>query len=155
MDYTPIFMPDRVDIHALTYGSHRIKTTLSLLNDESRYIPWITLGEVCILRLDGRDEWILSAEAANDPSIDETHEVIKVISLKLGCVTFKNMMHHGCVYLVGTICAEDPNDFRVPTPGYNPLLQGGHLPPKNPELFEKLKGRKVEISIRTLSWDPV
>jgi hypothetical protein len=164
----PIFT---VDLTSIAYGSTHIKTTLSLLNDEDRYVPWITIGEVRILRLDGRDEWILSAEAA-DHSTDETHDNIKILALRLCGVTFKNVMHHGCVYLVGTICAEESNDFRVPPPGYepkaqrnsitcvtcdehHPLIPGAHMPPKNPELFERLKGRKVEISIRTLSKDPV
>jgi len=132
--------------------------------------PWIKAGAATIR--EGRDDpseaTLLVHGAAGVTDMD--HSSVYVLSLPLIGFRFSHMLFEHRVVLTGGVnpmFSEYGNSFYVPPQGYDPVAQdddvymcdcGGedslhpivdaYLPKHNKELFEIVRGKKVEVVIR-------
>lgn len=160
---------DPVDFRAITRNADKIVTRVLLGNHFSGgRKPWLTLGECKLFKPVERDSmrWQLDAyltEGVTDFEHDSAHALI----LPLLAVTFGSSLG-GHLWFDAIIDPTDPEDFRVPEAGYNPMEhedavqcqhprcekephivvpEGFYVPPSNPKLFRKVMARPVVITI--------
>lgn len=127
---------------------------------------WIFTGDVELTErsLPGpRGIWTL--EAKNLGATDFDHDAAVMFRIGLAGVAFR-MASGGRVWIDAFIAGDDPGAFRVPLPGWKQLegstkcrhsgcrskdaqhlvvAEGRYIPPPNPELFNMLRGLRVEI----------
>jgi len=168
------------DLREISRGSRRCRTKVYLTDGfgRDRQSLWLDFGEAELLKRGSGNQpasWCLSsylAEGATDREEDSAFALsFDVIALELSMV-------RGHRVVFGAIV--DPTQggsFRVPRPGYNPLLHpdtitcqdvaclehscgahpivpnGFYQPPHDPELFEAVRCRPIEIHLITLGDD--
>jgi hypothetical protein len=159
------------DLRSITRESERCLTVVTLhLNWEKR-VTWLKLGQVQLRHQrdshDGR--WRLEAYLPAGVT-DFEHDSAYLIKLPLIGVVFEGIDYHQ-TKLIAWVDSSEPRDFHVPLPGYNPMehpkafvcdeKDGGYrcktphkiipedlyVPPFNRELFDAVKGKKVEILV--------
>ncbi len=140
-------------------------------------VTWIQCGEVSLRRW-GKDnlEWYLEARV-RDGVTDLEHDSAYAFRLPLVGVQLGELgVHHHITHLIGWISGTREEDFHIPPPEYDPtkikgaqrckngqclkegpkshiiVPDGYWMPPVNKELFNILRGHKVEITIGSL-WD--
>ena len=164
---------ERLDLRSITRSSDRAFTRVILIDDYAfehvdRRIDWILLGE-SNLRTDVREPWLESHlnKGVTDFEHDSAYALrLPLIGLTLGGLAVMNNV----VHFKAWINPNRPDDFHVPEPKYDPtkhpdacecpdckgddrhiiVPEGFYVPPANPELFEKVRGRQVEIQIGTV-----
>jgi hypothetical protein len=158
----PVIPPD-MDFRPLSRNSDKISTTVTLYTDYERS-AWIKLGEIQLREHNSnhRGVWMLSAYLLN--ATDFEHDSAHLLKMELVGVTF-TAVEYGQTRFEGFIRADDEDVFRVGGPDYNPLLlkettrckrcrgkeahplvpEGHHVPPLNAELFNIVRGRRIEV----------
>jgi hypothetical protein len=159
----PVIPPD-MDFRKLSRCSDRVLTTISLYTDYERS-AWIRLGEIQLREQDNRHRgaWTLSAYLLD--ATDFEHDSAHLLKMELVGVTF-TAVEYGQTRFEGFIRPDDEDVFRVGGPDYNPLLlngttqckpcrrcgkthpivpEGHYVPPINTELFNIVRGRRVEV----------
>ena len=159
----PVIPPD-MDFRPLSRNSDKISTTVMLYTD---YEPsaWIRLGEIQLRERDNnhRGAWMLSAYLLD--ATDFEHDSAHLLKMELVGVAF-TAVEYGQTRFEGFIRADDEDAFRVGGPGYNPLMlkgttqckqcrrgkkthpivpEGHYVPPINAELFNIVRGRRIEV----------
>jgi hypothetical protein len=159
-----------MDFRALSRNADRILTTVILYTDHER-TEWIKLGEI-MLRERGNNFngiWSLGAYLLN--ATDFEHDSAHLLKIELVGVTF-TAVEYGQTRFEGFIRADAEDGFRVGGPDYNPLKlkdtkqckgtrkdhckwgdgkshlivpEGFYVPPVNVELFNIVRGRRVEV----------
>lgn len=163
-------IPPSMDFRALSRNSDKISTTVILVTDHERS-EWIKLGEI-ILRERGNNFkgiWSLGAYLLN--ATDFEHDSAHLFKMELVGVEF-TAVEYGQTRFEGFIRADDEDAFRVGGPDYNPLKhektrqckgtrkdyckyaegtshpivpEGFYVPPVNAELFNIVRGRRIEV----------
>ncbi len=157
----------KTDLTAITRSSDKVQTIVRLCDEfGQRESEWLVLGE-CGIRLARESlrpaRWWLQAYL-NQGATDWEHD--SAFALRLPLVALEMQMVLGSnVFLGAIIDGRDPEEFRVPPPGYDPISdgdtcesehcgkrhpivpEGRFLPPENPELLRAVVGRQVEILI--------
>ena len=126
--------------------------------NETQAFDWILAGEVN-LNLNRRDA---SLDCRLDRCRDREHSAAFAFDLPLIGVTVKGV-GRGIVTFEAWVDPNHEHAFYVPSPGWDPRKDAkpcpdrgceeephfitDFLPPPNPELYQKVKGKKVEISI--------
>ena len=150
------------DLTDITRNSKIAKTTVYLQDRYGNKVPWLILGEVEV-RNEGKICWLSAylTEGVSDFEHDSAHAVrLPLIGLKLDHVWYHT------TYITAWIDPNDSESFHVPKPGYNPMKHpeacmceadycephmmvppGYYVPPHDAELYEAVKGKKIEISI--------
>jgi hypothetical protein len=158
----PVIPPD-MDFRPLSRNSDKILTTVTLYTDYDRS-AWIKLGEIQLHERDNnhRGAWMLSAYLLD--ATDFEHDSAHLLKMELVGVVF-TAVEYGQTRFEGFIRADDEDTFRVGGPDYNPLLlkgttrckrcrrnkthpivpEGHYVPPLNAELFNIVRGRRVEV----------
>ena len=147
--------PDIVDLVSVSRGKDLVLTTVSV-NLGFQEHPWIRTGSAQLTR--NRHNWTFSCYAEKD-LVDPEHDSIHIVRLSLIGVEFDSA-YYGVTKFNAWV-SPDPDDFRVPPPGYNPkevaekctccttpcmiVPDGMYVPEFNQELFEKLRGTRVTI----------
>lgn len=135
----------------------------------TRFTEWIVCGETS-LRVLGRRVWDLSAYL-NRCATDCEHDSAFAFSLPLTGVEIDSVAH-GRTTIAAWVEASPASwmpRFRVPRPGYDPftdatscslcrgaaahviVADGRYLPPFDADLFEAVRGCRVEIVIGAVS----
>lgn len=158
---------ETTDLRSITRGSEKVRTTVKLYGDDGwSKDTWLVLGE-CHIRpvrdhFDGR--WTFSAYLPEGVT-DFEHDSAYAIKLPLTGLTFEGV-EYGDTTLFAWVAVYESEDFRVPDPGYNPMQhpeaqrctsckknkhlivpEGFFVPPANQTIFEKVRGRKIQITI--------
>lgn len=161
------YKPEETDLRAITRRSDTCVTTVGLrLSWEERNFRWLVLGEAHLSSREGGNKgWTLKAYLTSGVT-DFEHDSAYALQLPLIGVQLDSVYYHSS-HIVGWVSPEDASDFRVPRPGYNPMEHedavkcdgdrcgGPHVivpenhycPPFDRELFEAVKGKRVEIHI--------
>lgn len=162
------------DLRGISRDSDTCRTTVTVdmgydENGREKLVKWIVAGQGQLDKLDGHrrvQRWWLRSYLDN--ATDFEHDSAYAFRLPLLAVEFKAVWWHQ-VHFNALINPNEPDDFHVPLPGYNPLehpkteqcpeerCQGEHahlivpegmyVPPFEPELFKLVAGRPVEIVI--------
>ena len=168
------------DLRQISRGSRRCRTKVYLTDGfgRDRQNLWLDFGEAKLQKRGNGNQpssWCLSsylAEGATDREEDSAFALsFHVMALELAMV----MGHH--VVFEAIVDPTQGDSFRVPRPGYNPLLhpdtiicqneaclkhphgahpivpEGFYTPPHDHELFEAVRCRPIEIHIITLGDD--
>jgi hypothetical protein len=147
------------------------RTSIDVYGYERR--PWIKLHDVSLVQHDNgsrRGTWTLDAYWGGRAT-DREHDSAHILRLALSGVTL-DMVHYGRVSILAWIAGEE-DDFHVPPQGYGELLKnhpdteickecrkrdntaplhmmvppGFYVPPRQPELYAQMVGRRIEITI--------
>lgn len=160
------------DLRSISRGSHRCRTKVYLTDNYEPAVLWLDFGEAKLVATHGPHspkKWTLSSNLAHGTTdIEEDFGFalcLPIMALELDMVMGNN------VFFKAIIDPQDSRDFRVPRPGYNPLLHpdtficqedaclnhahGAHpivpegfwKPPHDYELFEAAKCRTIDIRL--------
>lgn len=171
MEYT---IP-RTDLRSITRSSDKIVTVIELVDryDRRRH-TWILCGSVNLRTNDRRPGDVELTCYLTAGVTDFEHDSAYAFQLPLIGWTFDSI-YYSAVSFTAWVHPEIDRmlGFRVPGPGYNPMEdddiyeckdgscaedphlmvpEGLYIAPHNPELYEKVKGKKVRITIRP-AWD--
>jgi len=153
-----------IDLRSLSRDSDKIRTVVRVYFGYDSH-PWMELGAVQLRAPENthlNPQWVLSAYLKN--ATDFEHDSAHVLRMELIGVTCTGV-RYGRTHFDAWIKSDAPEDFNVPSPGYNPLKhadtdwceecegdgrhaivpEGFYVPPTNLELYEKVRGRRVEI----------
>lgn len=141
----------------------RDSTTISLSVDYTEH-TWIQASGISLVdrgNTHARGSWLLEARWPNITDLE--HDLAVAVRMNLHGVNL-HMINNGRVWIDGFIDGDDPTTFRVPVPGWNQLdgatrcrqrdcrgpghlvvNEGLYVPPPNLELFDMLRGLRVEI----------
>lgn len=163
-------VPPELDFRKLSRNADKIETTVVLWTDYERSV-WIRFGEIVLRERDSHNHrgiWRLGAYLQN--ATDFEHDSAWLLKFELVGVEFTSI-DYGQIRFQGYVKADDEDDFRVGNADYNPLakaksckgtqkeycrlgephephvivLEGFYVPPPNPDLFNIVRGRRVEI----------
>lgn len=166
-DYPEPDFPPPLDFRKITPESKKLLTTILLVADGKRH-KWITAG-ACSLSQRGRDEtsrwWSLEAKIPGAYDFEHSSAyafTIPLVGLEIGSLA----LNYGRSSFVGWVRSDyiSPEYFRVPNEKYDPrklklatkckergcephvfVPEGHYLPPRNDELFNRIRGFGVEI----------
>lgn len=152
------------DLTGITRDNKRVRTTVYLHeNNYGDKIPWLIFGQAEV-RNEERICW-LDARMTEGVS-DFEHDSAHALRLPLIGLKFEQVWYH-TTYITAWVDPNNPDGFHVPRPGYNPMKhpdaevceadycgephpivpQGYYVPPFDKELYEAVKGKKIEIII--------
>lgn len=156
----------RPEVLNLRRDDHKELLTIITVHADYRGHAWIHAGDVDITehgRSDQRGSWMIQAK--NYGATDFDHDAAILFRFGLAGVAFR-MASDGRLWIDAFIAGDDPDAFRVPLPGWNQLEgatkcrhqrcrakdakhlvvdEDRYIPPPNPELFDMLRGLRVEI----------
>lgn len=160
-------VPELLDFSKICRNHRKLDTRVTIWTDMDRS-EWMRLGEIQLRARDNyhfRGIWRFSAYLSN--ATDFEHSPANVMSMELVGVEFTDISY-GRTSFQAWIKSDEPDDFRVPPAGYNPLRhkdtspckdknckrdephliipEGNYIPPINFELFEQVKGRRIQVS---------
>lgn len=168
-----LLLPPETDLRPICRESDRCNTVIEIFPDWDVRGVWLRLGQVNIVRAGEHrpGEWRLEAYFRAGVT-DVEHDSAKAIVLPLiGLQLDALAVHYHQTNLVAWVNPNDEDGFRVPGSGYDPTkLKGAHrckdpdclrddpkghiivppgfyTPPENKELFEKVKGKRIEIRV--------
>lgn len=156
---------EHTDLRTICHGYRESHCDVHL-RSEGKDFRWLTLCEVSLQRHDEGRATLKSY--LKDGATDFEHDPAYACKLPLIGVTLK-FIHNGVMILEAWIDPERDefcDDFRVPGPRYDPLVrpdtetcdtegceghpivaEGHYLPPFDEELFNAVRGKRVEIYI--------
>ena len=164
-----------VDLRGITRHTDKVVTSVYITESpwSSTRCHWLCCGEpkIRIDRTSGLDtvkRYTLSAYLSGGAT-DCEHDSAHAFSLPLLALEFDGL-ELGRVFFGAIVDPTDPDDFRVPDPGYNPMEHPDaemcttgpcakdphiivpehlYLPPINRKLFRKVAGKQVQITFGT------
>ena len=121
---------------------------------------WLKLGEVRLnQRESSHNRHLWRFDAYLEEATDFEHDSAYILRMELIGVTFESL-YYGRTNITAFInpnldLNENFDTFNVPSEGYDPyaegkqphkvVVEGNYLPPNNPDLYEKIKGKRIEI----------
>lgn len=158
-----------IDLTAITRKPHVARTIVSIY-DDYRPHEWLVFGAAQFNHMEKMHMWSLNARMAAGIT-DFEHDSAYALKLPLIGLEFEGVLYDHYVRFNAFIAPDALDDFCVPTSSaYNPTtLPGGgpcttckgkdkHLlvpdgyfvPPRDPALYELVRGKRVEISLVTM-----
>lgn len=146
----------QLDLTKYCRHSDKLITTVELEVNSER-VPWLKLGECEIASRREGTIWMFRSYLLN--CTDGEHDSSQIVRFEVVGLQYEMTMY-GQSYFNAWMRADDPDDFRVPTPDYDPLkgatkckdckgkdahMFADYLPPRNEDLFEMVRGCKVRI----------
>ncbi len=143
-----------------------IDTNVTLCLPSYSRVLWLHLGQFRLRPFEGQHEkgiWEFAAHLAN--ATDPEHDNAYAMKMELVGVEL-TLIHYGITAFSGWIRSDNSEDFRVPSAGYDPrkhkdtvrckdkqcsgekhyiVPEGFYVPPPNPELFELVRGCRIEV----------
>lgn len=152
------------DLRNITYFPERSQTNVVVQMDEEQTVDWLLFGEATLrtIRTDGVVVWRL--EGLMGGTTDPHHDSAYALRLPLVALEF-SFIHAHCALFHAMVSPLDPEEFRVPLPGYNPrkgpdvitcqrcenrhliVPEGFYVPSFNQKLYDLVVGKKVSITI--------
>ena len=161
-------IPPNMDFRPLSRNSDKILTTIILYTDHERS-EWIKLGEIMLRERGNNFKGIWQLSAYLLEATDFEHDSAHLLKMELVGVEF-TAVEYGQTRFEGFIRGDMEDDFRVGGPDYNPLAlpetkqckgtkkdyckrgephpivpEGYYVPPVNAELFNIVRGRRIEV----------
>jgi hypothetical protein len=143
-----------VDLRKITHGGS--ECYVALVDGYGHRVDWLTLGLVDFQELEHCREWLL--KAAIEHATDGEHDQAYALRLPVVGLQFEHLWD-GRAHFTAWV-ADDPDEFRVPPPGYDPRDKtrrcdscdpkhsfAPYLPDHDPDLFQEVKGLRLEISV--------
>lgn len=140
-----------LDFTAVAHGTDRVKSYIAVWNDEScRNVPWITSGMLKMTKIhDG--SYLVDGLASKEITANGSdHDGVALFRFSVGGVRFENMFLNSVVILTGWLNGGELNSFRVPNHTKVKRKGAPYVPDINPRLHQELRGRKIEIAVRTV-----
>jgi len=162
-----------LDLRKYCRDSDKIETTVSVKWDWDRMheFVWLKLGQVRLTQRESLDinRHVWTFDSYLGGHTDFEHDSAFVLRMELIGVQFKSLRYGRTVIegFVNPNLDDQYDDFSVPTEGYDPfegseeceecqgqneerekhlVVQEGHyVPPSNPELYELIRGKRIEI----------
>ena len=139
-----------LDFTAVAHGTDRVKSHIEVWNDETcRNVEWITAG---ILRMTKIHDGSFQVDGVASKAITRNgrdHDGVFLFRFSVGGLQLDNVFLNS-VILTGWINGGELNAFRVPNHTKVRLKGADYVPATNPKLHSLMRGRKVEITIRTV-----
>lgn len=153
---------EQVDLTSITRDSNTCRAIVKLKLGRHKSIDWWLKFGQAQLRNEDNLCW-LTAYINNDVT-DFEHDSAHALRLPLIGLKFDSVCYHSSKF-TAWVDPDGEDEFRVPLPGYNPaehpdavkctqcktahiiVPEGYYLPPFNKELYNKVRGKKVYISI--------
>lgn len=158
------FKFEKTDLRAITRRSKVCQTIVTIELDWNKKVEWLQFGEAQLRKNDRRQTYRLEAYGPAGVT-DFEHDSIYVLSLPLVGVQLDDLLvSYHRTNLIAWV-ESDFESFRVPTAGYNPMKmkgayectsedkphmivpEGYYKPQHNKELFDLVRGKRVEIQI--------
>jgi hypothetical protein len=158
---------DRVDFRKITRRSKTCVTTVTIHLDWNTRVEWLTFGEANIQKFENQSRYLLKSYLL-EGTTDFEHDSAYVLRLPLIGLEFGDLYYHRTSFSA-IIDPNNPEDFRVPGSGYDPfkmkeivrckdgscakhphwIVPEGYYAgaPFDRELFEVVRGKKVEITV--------
>ena len=167
--------PPMTDLRPISRDAERCVATVILRVDwDSRNnMEWLVLGAASIVKRSEKCEGQWSLQARMDAT-DFEHDSAYVLQLPLIGLTLDGLaVYNHIAHFVAWVDPNNPGDFHVPRPGYDPTKEDGatickrkecvktekgvtshghvivpegfYVPPFDLELFKMVRGKKVEI----------
>lgn len=160
------YQPEYTDLRSITRHSDRCQTVVIL---EERYrlkrMKWLELGQCSLSTNDRTGITELSSYMLDATDFEE--DSAYAIKLPLIGLRLEHVFYHQSSFTAWVSMEDGEDDFKVPRPGYNPMEhehahecedcekkhiivpEGFYVPPFDEELFEAVKGHRVEILLGT------
>lgn len=165
-----LYQPEYTDLRSVTRYSDQCETTVYLFDKMGvDSFKWLHFGQANLDSHDRKKTHTLKAYLAG--ATDFEHDSAHALQLPLIGLTFEHLFYHRVCFLawIAPDAGPDPDgrwaDFHVPRPGYDPrkhedaeectvcetkhivVPEGFYLPPFDNELYQAVKGRRVEVRI--------
>lgn len=143
-------------------------TTILVYANHVRH-EWVIADHIDLTEMSNqRGKWSLGIRTRN--ATDFEHDRAIALRVELTGVALR-LMSDGTAWIDGFIAGDDPEDFQVPMPEWNQfegavkckdascrakdqqhliVSESKYVPPPNPELFERVRGLRVEIIVSTV-----
>ena len=158
-------MTDILDLRSITRRSDKLITRVDLCPKYDDRVPWIIAGECRLEKISEREpRWAIRSYLNN--ATDVEHDSASAFGIDLIALQFDSSRYGFSTFsaFIDPQSGDRTADgFRVPEPGYNPLIdketyeckecEEKHLivrnyyPPANLKLHKLLRGSRVEITI--------
>jgi hypothetical protein len=149
---------DLLDLRHITRDSSRAVCRVRIQASDYHDYEWIVCG---VANLQMEKHFCRLTARTNAGITDFEHDSAYALSLPLVGVEFEFTMNHHSQFRAW-VRPDDLSDFNVPPPGYDPTkdekaekckrckprhwIVPAFVPPPNGKLFDKVRGRKVQIS---------
>jgi hypothetical protein len=156
---------ETVDLLKFTSRSNICRTTVTVHLDWETKVKWLVFGEAQIQKFGKKHQYLLKAylpAGVTDFEHDSAYAFrLPLVGLELDDI----LISYGNTFLVAYV-ADEPEDFRIPRPDYNPLKgaekctlkecgkphlivpEGNYAGPQfDREIFELVRGKLVEIVV--------
>jgi len=110
----------KTDLRDITRNSKKCVTYVTLHWDWDTRIEWLIFGEVQLRYQENLKQWTLAARLIAGVT-DFEHDSAYALQLPLIGLQFENFVEYSRVHADAWIEPNDPERFRVPLPGYNPM----------------------------------
>lgn len=143
-----------VDLRSICRDADRFYCEVGFAHEE----PWLKLGRIRLYETGYR--WTLGSYL-RDGATDEEED--SAYACQLGLVDLRLSFVNDHHFLYEAWLSPDPDDFRVPTPNYNPFTDpstalcercdnhhavvANFVPPRNLSLFKFVRNRRITIRI--------
>jgi hypothetical protein len=165
-----VYQPEFTDLTSITRRSDRCVTAVAIFDKYCMHgMNWLRFGQANIATHDRKQTTTLTSYMLNATDFEE--DSAYAICLPLIGFHFEYIAYHHVIF--GAWVAPDAGpdkdgsfaDFHVPRPGYNPMEhedaeecsicekphiivpEGYYVPPFDAELYEAVRGKRVEIRI--------
>jgi hypothetical protein len=139
-----------LDFTPFAYGADRTIAYITVWNDDScRYVEWIQTG---LLRLNKMHDGSYQVNGEASKEISESGadpDGVYLFRFSVGGLQFENMFLNSTI-LTGWVNGGAPREFRVPHNTRVKRKGAPYVPAINAKLYNELRGRKIEIAIRTV-----
>jgi len=156
------------DLTKICRESGKLLTTVSLCLgeywDRSKDMKWLLLGETQLRKFErpGNPPYWWLAAYLGEGATDYEHDSAYALRLPLIALEFQRVEYH-CAEFYAVVHPNQPSDFYVPWPGYNPLkgaevcteckgddahkIVSEYVPAHDAGLYKQVAGKLVLISI--------
>lgn len=139
-----------LDFSASSFGVSQVKSFIEVWDDDAcRNVAWIQAG---ILRMNKMHDGSYQVNGVASQEIAENgadHDGVYLFRFSVGGVQFENMFLNS-VILTGWINGGAPQEFRVPRDTRVKRKGAPYVPPVNEKLYNEMRGRRIEITLRTV-----
>lgn len=157
-------VPPLIDLTKICRDAAKLSTTILIYTDYERS-EWLRLGQCRLRARESNQKGIWELAAYLENATDFEHDSAFALKMELVGVMFEGI-EYGQTSFQAWIKSDDPEDFRVPNAGYDPrkhkdtarckekqcedkghyiVPEGFYVPPPNIELYEAVKGRRIEV----------
>ena len=162
------------DLRDITRNTKKCQSVVTIHLDWETKVKWLVFGQAQLrAQRESRPDGCYRLEARMTEGVtDFEHDSAYALRCPLIGVMFDGLLiNNHTTHLIAWVDPDNEEEFRVPSPGYNPtkhaeahrckdkqclkddpkghiiVPEGFYVPPRNAELYRRVRGKKVEITI--------